>query len=82
MTERISDIFPFRGMVPPGIFNIMIQQGGIPERGPGSHSVPNALEKERRHALEEQWRQRGLSIRTLEERRAWNSNNQLFSRRK
>lgn len=67
----ISDIFSLSGIVSQGILNIVVNQGGIPERGPGSFSVPNALKRQ------EASRKQGST--TLEERRAHNRN--LFRKR-
>lgn len=66
--RRMGDIYPLQGMVSPGIFNRIVQQGGIPEQGPGRFSVPNALRRE--ESLKNQ------KPTTLEERR--NSNRSLF----
>lgn len=78
MIERkpgINDIYSLKGRVGDGVINRIIEMGGIPDNGPGKHSVPRALKQiERAHGQASSNRP---GMQTKEERRTWNLSHKL-----
>jgi hypothetical protein len=78
MVERrpgINDISRLQGRVGDGVINRVIEIGGVPDNGPGKHSVPRALRQiERDHLLISSSRP---GMQTKEDRRDWNLNHRL-----
>lgn len=73
MIERKVDVGSLRGRVPEGVLNRVIKGGGVvPEKGPGSFSVPNAL-----RGLAKTDQKGSGDPQTLQGRRQWNSNHQV-----
>lgn len=69
MTERrpeLGDVARLVGLVPSGLVNRVIQCGGIPDSGPGTYSVPRALQAAAKPP------ERINTQEALEGRRAWN----------
>jgi len=74
MTERkpgINDIYSLQGRVGDGVMNRIIEIGGVPDNGPGKHSVPRALKQIERASSNPP------GIQTKEGRRSWNLNHRL-----
>lgn len=64
-------LYGLKGIVPEGLFRRVEQVGGIPDSGPGSHSIPNTLESARRALIYP-----AVST-SKDQRRAWNQNNKI-----
>lgn len=77
---RIADLHKLSGIVPAGLLNRVAAVGGIPDRGPGSYSVPKAIKIAEIAEDQKNREKQNAFPQTKEQRRQWNINNRMIPR--